>query len=99
MEQIINLGKIPAKYRFTYKRSLQLLLADTDLPDTICEEDLPDTKQNVLEQHTAIVEEIEKEMDLPNKIENFKLEDWRFTIDEDFNFWAMSKEYVDKHYK
>jgi hypothetical protein len=86
MEQIINLGKIPVKYRFAYTRTLQLLLAENS------------NKDSIITQHTDIVENIEKEIKPEEKIKDFKQEDWAFTIDSKYNFLAISKDYLNKHF-
>ena len=88
-KDIINIGKIPADMRFNYKRSLQLLIDAKN--KNKCWEDMSD-------EHRKIVREIEEKMNITNKIENYNPTEWKFTIDENYNFWLMSNEYVEKHF-
>jgi hypothetical protein len=81
LEQIINLGRIPEKYKFLYRRRLQLFL-----------------KNNEKELLANIIEEIGKDMNIKKRL-NMKLEKWSFMIDENYDFLAMSEEYINNHFK
>lgn len=91
MEEIINLGKIPSDDKFRFKRSLQILMLNNKEGDK-------DKILQSMEEHSAIVKEIEQGMNLSAKICNYDADNWKFTIDDDYNFWIMTKEYVDKHF-
>lgn len=91
MNDIQNLGKIPIKNRFQYKRSLKCLMDARDNSDI-------NETQKTQSEHCNIVREIELSMNLQDKIANYKSEDWRFMIDNDYNFWIMTKEYVERNF-
>lgn len=91
MKDIINLGKIPLDDMFKYKRSLQFLLAARN------EGNLENIKKCESE-HCKIVRNIESNMNLKDKIDDYKPEKWSFMIDKDFNFWMMTKKYVERNF-
>lgn len=91
MKDIINMGKIPAKERFKYKRSLQILMVMNQTND---EEKI----KKASEEHCSIVKQIEKEMNLPKKIEEYSAEGWKFMIDDHYIFWLMSQDYVCRNF-
>lgn len=91
MKDIMNLGKIPAEDKFQYKRSLQFLMNARKSEN---EEEI----RKAEDEHCKIVRNIELNMDLKEKIDGYKAEDWKFMIDDNFNFWIMTKEYVEKYF-
>lgn len=88
MGDVINIGKVPFDKRFNYSRTLQKLMNCSD-----------DEKKSQLRlKHELIVRQIESMMNLPGKVNNYKANEWRYFIDDEYNFWLLNKDYVKRNF-
>lgn len=88
VKDIINIGKIPIEQRFNYKKTLQKLLDCAD------EKELTKFKS----AHELVVRKIELKMKLSEKIPNYKADEWKYMIDDDYNFWMMKIDYIERNF-
>lgn len=88
MNEIINLGKIPCKYKFNYILTLKKFERNKNT----------EARPQLLKELEVVVKQIEKEMNIQSRIENYISSEWKYMIDDNYNFWIMKNSYIDRNF-
>lgn len=86
MNEVYNLGKIPYKLRMKYR--VRLVKYNNSNKDEVLFEEL-----------RSVVKEIEQQMNLHERIKNFIPSNWKYFIDDDYNFWILTNDYLKRNFK
>lgn len=88
MNEIINLGKIPNAYKLNYVLALKKFERNKRT----------DSGPQLLKELEVVVRQIEKEMNIQSRIKNYIPSEWKYMIDDNYNFWIMKNSYIDRNF-
>lgn len=89
MNDVINLGKIPTSEKLLYTIALKIYEKSKGT-------ELQAEKRKELE---VIVRRIERQMNIGLKIDNYIPSEWKYFIDDNYNFWILKNSYINRNFK